>query len=217
MNEPKSGIEQRIIEAAAHLFSRQGFSGTSTREIARLADVNETSLFRYFPTKQDIFWAALQSRLERLRIRKELQSALANRGRPEVVVPLIAELLVHISTFHMELIWLLYVGFLELGPGTGRLSRASCAGYPGHQRVSRPSVKSGTLRDVDPSLATVAFAATVLAHQGLYPLLESTGSPFANTDEAVLAYSRFWLNALMPPQTTTTTTSKQIAAAGSAY
>src|SRR5271169_1904803 len=99
MSDPKSATEQRIVEAAAQLFSRRGFSGTSTREIARLADVNETSLFRYFATKQDIFWAALQSRLERLRIRKELQGALASRGRPEVVVPLIAEFLVHISTY----------------------------------------------------------------------------------------------------------------------
>jgi AcrR family transcriptional regulator len=215
MSEPKSGIEPRIVEAAAHLFSRQGFSGTSTREIARLADVNETSVFRYFATKQDIFWAALQSRLERLRIRKELQSALANRGRPEVVVPLIAELFVQIATFHMELIWLLYVGFLELGPGTERACREYLA--PIIQAIREylgSSVKSGTLRDVDPSLATVAFAATVLAHQGLYPLLTATGLPFANTDEAVLAYSRFWLNALMPLQAASST---KPAVASSAY
>jgi AcrR family transcriptional regulator len=199
MTRPKSGTEERIVEAAAQLFSRQGFSGTSTREIARLADVNETSLFRYFATKQDMFWAALRSRMERLRIRKELQSALANRGRPEVVVALIAEFLVDVSTYHMELIWLLYVGFLELGPGTERAYREHLA--PLVQAISEylsSSVKLGTLRNVDPSLATIALAATVLAHQALYPLLSAAGTPYANTDEAVSAYTRFWLNALMP-------------------
>ena len=67
MNQARIAAHQRIVEAAVDLFSRQGFSGTSTREIARLADVNEASLFRHFLSKQELFWAALQSRLQRLR------------------------------------------------------------------------------------------------------------------------------------------------------
>src|SRR5689334_4907901 len=79
----KNNTEQRILEAAVQLFARQGFSGTSTREIARLADVNETSVFRHFPHKQDLFWAALQSRLQHVRPRRELEEGLSQVANPE--------------------------------------------------------------------------------------------------------------------------------------
>jgi AcrR family transcriptional regulator len=80
MNQTRSDTEARILDAAVLLFSQQGYNGTSTREIARLADVNEASLFRHFARKQDLFWAALRSRLERLRIRKELRNELISGG-----------------------------------------------------------------------------------------------------------------------------------------
>jgi len=193
------GTEERLVEAAVQLFSRQGFSGTSTRELARLADVNEASLFRYFPRKQDLFWAALQSRLDHVRLRKELQEGLAQGGNPEQVVPLIVELLVHTAEYQFELIRLLYVGLLELRPGTERLYRQHVAPIflAIHNYLER-CVSNGTLRSLDPSITTIAFATTVLAHQGLHPLLTDTPAPYANAEEAVEAYSKFWLRALLP-------------------
>lgn len=199
MNQNKNGTEQRIVEAAVQLFSRQGFSGTSTREVARLADVNEASLFRYFPHKQDLFWAALQSRLDHVRPRKELQEGLSHGGDPERVVPLIVELLVHTAVYRFELIRLLYVGLLELRPGTERLYRQHLAPvFCAINGYLEQCVKNGTLRALDHSITTIGFATTVLAHQGLYPLLAGTGAPYANAEEAVEAYSKFWLSMLLP-------------------
>jgi hypothetical protein len=43
----------RFVEAAVQLFSRHGFKGTSTRDIAQIAGVNESTLFRYFAKKAD--------------------------------------------------------------------------------------------------------------------------------------------------------------------
>ena len=45
----------RILKAALELFSRYGFNGTTTRELARKAEVTEVTLFRYFPTKENLF------------------------------------------------------------------------------------------------------------------------------------------------------------------
>lgn len=195
----KSGMDERLVEAAVQLFSRQGFSGTSTREIARLADVNETSLFRYFPRKQDLFWAAVQSRVNRLRLRKELQHGLAQDGVPEVVVPLVVEFLVETAVYQPELMRLLSVGLMELRPGAERIYRQhvgpifrAIADY-----LSR-CVQLGLLRNLDPSIMTVAFVTSVLAHQSLSQLFTGTCPPYANTEEAVAAYSHFWLNALLP-------------------
>jgi AcrR family transcriptional regulator len=62
--------QDRILEAAVQLFSRQGYSGSSTSEIARLAGVSEVTVFRHFPRKRELFWAAAESRLRRIRIRR---------------------------------------------------------------------------------------------------------------------------------------------------
>ncbi|MDB6092816.1 MAG: transcriptional regulator, TetR family [Verrucomicrobia bacterium] len=49
---------QRLLEAAAHVFARDGLSGATTRAIAREAGVNEVTLFRLFQSK-DLLLAAV--------------------------------------------------------------------------------------------------------------------------------------------------------------
>ena len=45
---------QRILDAATRVFAREGVSGATTREIARLARVNEVTLFRSFKNKDEL-------------------------------------------------------------------------------------------------------------------------------------------------------------------
>jgi len=45
---------QRILDAAIRVFGRDGVSGATTREIARVAEVNEVTLFRYFKNKNEL-------------------------------------------------------------------------------------------------------------------------------------------------------------------
>lgn len=42
------------------LFALKGFSGTTTREIAKAAGVNEAIIFRFFPHKDDLYAAILE-------------------------------------------------------------------------------------------------------------------------------------------------------------
>src|SRR5271154_2647319 len=44
---------QRILDAATRVFAREGVCGATTREIARLARVNEVTLFRHFKNKDE--------------------------------------------------------------------------------------------------------------------------------------------------------------------
>ncbi|HBE47363.1 MAG TPA: TetR/AcrR family transcriptional regulator, partial [Cyanobacteria bacterium UBA11369] len=44
----------RIIKAAQRLFARQGFDGTTTRDLAIAAGVAEGTLFRHFANKKAI-------------------------------------------------------------------------------------------------------------------------------------------------------------------
>lgn len=52
--DPKT-TEEKIIVAAAKKFSTKGFLGTTTKEIANDAGVNEVTIFRLFKSKNNLF------------------------------------------------------------------------------------------------------------------------------------------------------------------
>jgi len=45
---------RRILDAATRVFAKAGVSGATTKEIARVARVNEVTLFRYFKNKNEL-------------------------------------------------------------------------------------------------------------------------------------------------------------------
>lgn len=51
---------ERLLDAAAETFSRDGIQGATTREIARRAGVNEVTLFRHFKSKEQLLRAVLE-------------------------------------------------------------------------------------------------------------------------------------------------------------
>lgn len=55
---------ERILEAARQVFLESGFAGARTRRIAEEAGITEALLYRYFPSKADIFRAAVHEPLE---------------------------------------------------------------------------------------------------------------------------------------------------------
>lgn len=50
-----------ILDAAAELFVRHGFSGTSTRMIAEAVGIRQASMYHYFKNKDDILAALLET------------------------------------------------------------------------------------------------------------------------------------------------------------
>src|SRR5271156_57406 len=68
---------QRILDAALKVFSRDGVTGATTREIARVAKVNEVTLFRYFRNKNELLRQAVMcsaSRYEQVFAEASLES-----------------------------------------------------------------------------------------------------------------------------------------------
>lgn len=55
----KAEINRLLLGAAREEFKRYGFAGATTAAIARNARVTETQLFRHFPSKADLFRAAV--------------------------------------------------------------------------------------------------------------------------------------------------------------
>ncbi len=55
---------RQLLETALDLFSRKGFDGATTKEIAAAAGVTEAIIFRHFPSKQALYQAVLDYRHE---------------------------------------------------------------------------------------------------------------------------------------------------------
>ncbi|MEH1970677.1 MULTISPECIES: TetR/AcrR family transcriptional regulator [unclassified Nostoc] len=53
----------RLIEAASQVFASLGVQGATTREIARVAGVNEVTLFRHFASKELLLGAVMKNAL----------------------------------------------------------------------------------------------------------------------------------------------------------
>ncbi len=51
----------RLIEAASQVFASLGVQGATTREIARVARVNEVTLFRHFASKEQLLKAVIEN------------------------------------------------------------------------------------------------------------------------------------------------------------
>jgi AcrR family transcriptional regulator len=54
---------QSILDAGEFLFPRQGFHGTSVRQIARFAGITPAAIYNHYPSKEGIFVALLKARL----------------------------------------------------------------------------------------------------------------------------------------------------------
>lgn len=64
MRDSENTAKERILNAAAKLFSERGFDGTTVSEIARKAEVNKALIYYYFQNKADILDNLVQFLLE---------------------------------------------------------------------------------------------------------------------------------------------------------
>lgn len=145
---------ERILAAALHLFSAKGVCGASTREIARSAEISEVTLFRHFPTKEQL----LEEVISHYSLSKvqELIPDLVNLSYREGLTILANQLLtkldglrdwikiLHEEVQHTPKMLPIYHSFLDTLFDT----------YASYFRTMQ---QKGLLRDFDPELAVRAF------------------------------------------------------------
>ena len=59
--------QEEILEAAAKLFAQRGYADANTQDLADLLQVGKGTIYRYFPTKQELFLAAVDRLMRRLK------------------------------------------------------------------------------------------------------------------------------------------------------
>lgn len=72
---------ERILDAAARVFARKGYSRATTKEIAAEAGVSEGSIYNYFASKRDLFMAMMTRLAEINDLRQTLARAPVSNER----------------------------------------------------------------------------------------------------------------------------------------
>lgn len=189
----------KILEAAGRLFARQGYHGTTTREIAHLADVSENTIFRQFFHKQDLFWASLRAHSARLEFRQELLESLTQCESPEVVLPKIIEMLADTVNYRPELLCLIAVAFVELRTKADEFCREQLSPvFSAIHHYLEINIRSGKIRDLDSTMLTSTVIMTVLAHPGIYNLIDGNKPVYSNSLNVHRAYASFFLALIVP-------------------
>jgi AcrR family transcriptional regulator len=166
-----SGQERQagIIAAAAALFAARGFTGTTTKEIARAACCSEALVFKHFPTKRALYAAILAEKAPFSELLAAVEEAAKKRDDVRVFT-LIAGYRIRRGA-DPTLLRLLLFSALEghelskmFFKNQHRVFYDYLAGYI-EQRI-----REGAFRRVDPLLAARSFMGMLAHHRLLHEI-----------------------------------------------
>jgi len=153
----KETKRQDIIRAAVELFSRKGFRGTTTRDLAGHADVNEAIIFRYFNSKQDLYRAILEEKLTEGREAPcvELEE-LARSGRDAEFLEAVGRRFLEKHEQDSTFMRLLLFSALE-GHELSEMFSAEMAARDPLAEFFQKKMNEGSFRSMDPHLVARLF------------------------------------------------------------
>lgn len=161
-NVPSAQRRDQILQAATELFARQGFNGTTTREIAERVGVKETILFRLFPSKRDLYWAVIDTKTRATSGRKLLEGQLASEGDERKMFATIARDILERNLKDSTLTRLLLFSGLEEHELSERFYQTYIAEYyAALASYIRRRIGEGAYRNVDPMLSARGFLGMV--------------------------------------------------------
>lgn len=191
-----SGHERQasLISAAASLFATNGFTGTTTKQIAKAAGVSEALLFKHFPTKQALYTAILAEKAQYSELREAVEEAAAKR-EDERLFTLLASYRIRKGA-DPTLFRLLLFSALEGHEMSEMFFRQHYQVF--HDLLAgyiRQRIADGAYRAVDPLLAARAFFGIIVHHRLVHDIF---GIPMHLTHEATIReYVSLFLSGLV--------------------
>jgi AcrR family transcriptional regulator len=157
--------KKQLIDIAMKLFSEQGFDGTSTREIAKAAGINEAIIFRHFKTKEDLYWAVLADRIESRGRNRRIRELLKSGGDFYGILVSIAETLLDRTADDASVTRLLFYSALRNRELSDRFFQTYA--HENFELLSdfiRKGIEEGQFRAVEPVVAARSFLGMIIYH-----------------------------------------------------
>ena len=188
----------QILQVATELFAGRGFEGTTTREIARRAKVNEAIIFRHFPTKDDLYWAVIEAKCQSS-AKKEFLLEILEAGEPvrDTFVKL-AETILRRREKDQTLARLLLYSALE----NHRLSQRFFQSYVADYYVIlgdyiQKRIMAGEFRQADPQLAARGFLGMIVYHSLIQDLFGGSKFHAYDVREVAESMTDIWLEGML--------------------
>src|ERR1017187_8106517 len=193
----------QIIAVARLLFAKQGFRGTTTRQIADQAQVNEAILFRHFRSKEALYWAVLDELSRQRNSLGNLQALIAERarsGKPgadEEIFAAIAEGILERSRREPAFLRLFLFSALERHSLSQRFFRTYTTTYWDLlAKYIRGRMRAGEFRTMHPLLAARSFIGMVGHYNIMHSLLGSGKYPEFSDRMVSRTLARIWLGGM---------------------
>lgn len=180
-----SDTRQRILHAAATEFAENGFRATSMNTIAQSAGLNEVTVYRYFPKKQQLYWDAVDFKLRGSELFAQLLDVFQRIRTPNDVVRGLGETIIEVMQRDPAIVRLMYFTVLELEDEKRLLVQMHLKPFLKELTGRILSwIQSGEIRAVDPESAANSILGALLSHAITRGLLDS-GSD--NSSERIAA------------------------------
>lgn len=195
-----TGEERRrqIIEAAAALFARKGFGGTTTRQVAVAAGISEPTIFKHFATKEALYAAIIEAKTQTEAI---LESAgpPARRGDDAGVLRALAKEMIGRTQSDPTLMRLLLFSALEGHALSDMFFRSRVKRVD--EFLSRYIVKrvaAGAFRPMDPLQGAWNFIGMVAYHLLYQEVFGQKPPAHLTTDRAIDQMVELFLRGVRP-------------------
>jgi AcrR family transcriptional regulator len=185
---------EQILAVATSLFAQQGFQGTTTKLIAERSGVTEALIFRHFPSKDELYWAVIERKIDCAAPLEHLLDNLEAGGNDLEVLSRVALEVLERRAKDQTLSRLLLYTALEKHELSERFFRNYIANYfEVLARFIRSGITAGRFRKVDPLLAARGFIGMVVYHSWIQELFG--GGKVQNFDPQVVSrtLARIWL------------------------
>ena len=152
----KQDRRQQIIAAAMELFAKKGFRGTTTRDLATQAGVNEAIIFRYFKTKEELYSAIIEHKAGERDLHREELERLAAKDDDEEFLQAVGRSFLEKHETDTTFMRLLLFSALEGHQLSEMFVSSMAARHPIANYIER-RIHEGAFRQLDPQLAARAL------------------------------------------------------------
>jgi AcrR family transcriptional regulator len=155
---------EEILREGLSCFAARGFNGTTTREVAANVGITEAALYRYFPNKESLYSAIIESKITGPTLIETLATDAARRDDVAVFTGLARGMLER-GARDPEFVRILFFTALE----EHALAAPLFASHIGPTRefvadYVRKRIADGAFRPIDPVLGARAFLGMIRDH-----------------------------------------------------
>jgi TetR/AcrR family transcriptional regulator len=188
----------QILEAATQLFARQGFQGTTTKQISENTGVTEALIFRHFASKDDLYWAVIERKITAAAPGERMRERLSAGGSDLEVFSGVASQILERRAKDQTLSRLLLYTALENHRLSHRFFRtyvAEC--YEVLADYIRRRIGDGAFRPVDPLLAARGFLGMVVYHSWIQELFGGKRYQNFSVQQVSKTLAELWLQGML--------------------